>query len=301
MTSDVVEEDTGEQTVWGPFDTLPAMKVALTTACRDTFEKLSPREVLTAYLCGGAVLDLIENTTKANDLDFVISLKDINFLNLLGYRRDAYNNNSYFINSPYRVDVKVLPYAPFYHILEMGWMREDIKTCDFNICKLYCDRDGSIYDPTGRGLFDLNARILSMAGNEKEKLENSPARIIRAMKYMQRGFYPDDALDLALRNFNSLHPEKISHVYSVTRKLLKNSDDDAKQVFLENLRCYGLLGTLFGLDHESTLDDLSARISPKPPIFYGTTQKGASLLFQKPETVFSPEISCEQNTGCNLF
>ena len=271
MTSDNFEER--EEIEFNPSNLIPSMRVQLSDKYFITFNNLlslTPH----VFLCGGAILDLIEKTKQSNDLDFVIPQVDTTQLKLLGYKKEYLKNNSYCIKSPYFVDVKMVPMETKY------WMAKDVANRDFNICKLYCDADGFIYDITGQGLLDLKHRVLSMGGDETAKLAECPARIIRAMKYMQRGFKPDFELTSALSHFNYLNPKKAAHLYAVTRNLLKNSDQNAKQEILDNLRKYDLIKMLFGLGVNCTIDDLETEVASAPPAFYKQNLIGNSLLFQ---------------------
>jgi len=63
---------------------------------------------------------------------------------------------------------------------------EDAMRRDFTINALYQDIDGSIYDPTDYGLYDLNHNILRFVGDPKERLREDPLRAFRFVRFLSQ-------------------------------------------------------------------------------------------------------------------
>ncbi len=208
------------------------------------------------YLSGSRLLDIVTKEKQSMDLDILISEVDPGVLKTLGYKRDTFNRNKkmYTKKEPHAIDLKIVPYLELY---PDSWMMANASKRDFTICKFFAslklNKDSitiNIYDASKMQLASTHAaeKILSLNGNEKEKLEEDPCRIIRAFKYMERGYTPDKPLAVALHNFNhfDLNPIHKSHLYLLTQKLLRNSSELQKQNFIERLSNYDLLTPLFG-------------------------------------------------------
>lgn len=200
------------------------------------------------FLAGGKVIDLIKNEDKSTDRDFVIAPVIGASLEALQYKKDRLLNskkNNYYKKEPIAIDVCIINYIET-HI--DSWMFANVAKRDFTICMAFIDKSGFVYDPTNCALHDIERKILRFNDEDAvAKLYEDPCRIIRAMKYIERGYIPDQKLDFALRLFDYLKPEQKGHLYSVTRKLLKNSTPDQKNNFIRCLDKYGQLKTLFNL------------------------------------------------------
>lgn len=60
---------------------------------------------------------------------------------------------------------------------------EDAKRRDFTINALYADRDGSLYDPLGTGLSDIQNKIVRFIGNPDERIKEDYLRILRFFRF----------------------------------------------------------------------------------------------------------------------
>ena len=83
-------------------------------------------------------------------------------------------------------------------------IREDAKRRDFTINALYADKDGEIID-FSNGQVDLKTSILSCVGDTFGRLREDPLRILRAIRFIAKGFVPDIDLYYAMQNRYLLH------------------------------------------------------------------------------------------------
>lgn len=60
---------------------------------------------------------------------------------------------------------------------------EDAARRDFTLNALYADRSGQIFDPTGRGLADLEARRLVFVGDARTRIREDALRILRFFRF----------------------------------------------------------------------------------------------------------------------
>lgn len=60
---------------------------------------------------------------------------------------------------------------------------EDARRRDFTINALYANLDGTIYDPTGQGLDDINVRKIRFVGTAQTRIEEDYLRILRFFRF----------------------------------------------------------------------------------------------------------------------
>ena len=66
---------------------------------------------------------------------------------------------------------------------------DDIRRRDFTVNTLLMDFDGNVRDPLGRGLADLEARVLQTPANPEQTFNDDPLRMLRAIRFAaQLGF-----------------------------------------------------------------------------------------------------------------
>jgi poly(A) polymerase len=70
---------------------------------------------------------------------------------------------------------------------------EDACRRDLTINALYADWDGHYYDPTGKGIDDLNHRYLRFIGNPRQRIQEDFLRIVRFFRFM--GLFPHPKYD----------------------------------------------------------------------------------------------------------
>lgn len=155
-----------------------------------------PNEEL--FLVGGAVLQLLKNIplTPESDLDFIFisSRKEIG-----NYVPSRYIENLYVRDRKrlggYAVDLKVI--TPDFS--EKDILSENTLYRDYTICALFCNQQGVIFDPTGRALQDFEQKQLNTISNARSTLKEDPVRILRAFKYIARGYKTSPELEEALK------------------------------------------------------------------------------------------------------
>lgn len=106
-----------------------------------------------------------------------------------------------------------------------NWIN-DAKRRDFTINALYADRDGSIYDPLGSGLIDLQNNVVRFIGNPTKRIEEDYLRILRFFRFFaeyHRGEPNRDSLSACFKFKDGL--ENISHerICNELFKLLKSN------------------------------------------------------------------------------
>lgn len=232
-----------------------SFQVEIDTDTQTYFDELS---LITnhVFLTGGKVIDLIKKEDKSTDRDYVMTPASASEIGHLGYTRDRLLNKkrkNYYKKEPHLIDVCMVDYIATH---EHNWMFANAVKRDFTICMAFVKRSGDVYDPTGCALPDIKNNILRFYDEDAvAKLYEDPSRIIRAMKYIERGYEPDKKLDFALRFFDSLESKHKNHLYSVTRKVLQNSTAEQKNQLISNLDKYGQLKTLFGLRLYSPIEE----------------------------------------------
>ncbi len=102
---------------------------------------------------------------------------------------------------------------------------EDAKRRDFTINALYADRDGSIYDPLGTGINDLQNNIVHFIGNADERIKEDNLRILRFFRFFAecgQGTPDKKSFDACVKNKDtiaSLSDERIAdELYKILSK-----------------------------------------------------------------------------------
>ncbi len=116
---------------------------------------------------------------------------------------------------------------------------------DFTINALYCDLDGTLYDPLG-GLDDLKAGRIRFIGNPTERIQEDYLRILRLYRFYAR--YPGFDLELqdrkaAIQARAGLKRLSAERIHQELMKLL-SAPNTGKA--LEMMSCDGLLSYLLG-------------------------------------------------------
>src|SRR6266852_9750691 len=62
-------------------------------------------------------------------------------------------------------------------------LEEDLRRRDFTVNTLLMDFDGKIHDPLGRGLADLEARVLRTPADPLQTFSDDPLRMLRAIRF----------------------------------------------------------------------------------------------------------------------
>lgn len=104
-----------------------------------------------------------------------------------------------------------------------GTLEEDIWRRDFTVNTLLSDIDGSVTDVTGRGLSDLEARILRTPLPARETFAEDPLRMVRAVRFAATlDFAFDDDIPAAIAEcLPRLRPGEVVSIERITEELRK--------------------------------------------------------------------------------
>src|SRR5216684_443449 len=99
---------------------------------------------------------------------------------------------------------------------------EDIRRRDFTVNTLLMDFDGNIQDPLGRGLADLEARVLQTPADPSQTFNDDPLRMLRAIRLAaQLEFELAPALLPAMRKLRDRLASPVVSAERVADELLK--------------------------------------------------------------------------------
>lgn len=216
------------------------------------------------YIVGSAVIELLypeRKTSQETDIDMTASALPTADVSKAGFFKNRHIPNLFNCKAS-GIKVDLLTSATE----DKSWRRADHRKRDFTICTLLCDEQGNIYDPTGRGLSDLENNILSTGKKNSYKcLSEDPVRILRAIKYLLRGYRADDSLVSALKSEYTHLDKHKEHLYAYARHYLRN---DNARGFIQLLSHYKLLSQLFNVESCSDLNkmaqDLWGELAEKP-------------------------------------
>ncbi len=101
---------------------------------------------------------------------------------------------------------------------------EDAQRRDFTVNALYADADHKIYDPTGEGLADIEARRFRFVGDADARVKEDYLRILRLFRFVawygQDATITKDALTACRENRAGLKTLSAERVWSELKKLL---------------------------------------------------------------------------------
>jgi tRNA nucleotidyltransferase (CCA-adding enzyme) len=94
--------------------------------------------------------------------------------------------------------------------VSVGTIYEDLARRDFTVNAIAQHSDGSYIDPYN-GRLDISMKILRCVGRTKDRLNEDPLRMLRAIRFqITKGFQMDNDLFLALRDFDLVAKLKAS-------------------------------------------------------------------------------------------
>jgi len=113
---------------------------------------------------------------------------------------------------------------------------EDIRRRDFTVNTLLMDFDGNIQDPLGRGLADLEARVLQTPADPMQTFNDDPLRMLRAIRLAaQLEFELAPALLPAMRKLRDRLASPVVSAERVADELLKMLLTERPQLALDRL------------------------------------------------------------------
>ena len=101
---------------------------------------------------------------------------------------------------------------------------------DFTMNALYCDQDGTLFDPTGQGTEDALAGNLVFVGDPDQRIIEDHLRILRYFRFAARftkGALTGPALDACARHAAAISTLSVERVWSELKKILTASDPRA--------------------------------------------------------------------------
>ncbi len=121
-------------------------------------------------------------------------------------------------------------------------LQEDLRRRDFTVNALLMDFDGNVHDPLGRGLADLDARLLSTPADPVRTFSDDPLRMLRAIRFAaQLGFELAPDLLPAMRQMKDRLQSPVVSVERVADELRKMLISERPRLALELLDQAALL------------------------------------------------------------
>ena len=146
---------------------------------------------------------------------------------------------------------------------------EDARRRDFTVNALYADTKGQIYDPTGEGLDDIDARRFRFVGDADARVREDYLRILRLFRFV--AWYGHDAkitkaaLTACRENRRGLKKLSAERVWAETKRLLSARDPvRAVQIMLQQEVLDTLLPEASNVDGLRAIVALEARERMKP-------------------------------------
>ncbi len=113
---------------------------------------------------------------------------------------------------------------------------EDLRRRDFTVNTLLMDFDGNVHDPLGRGLADLDARVLRTPADPIQTFNDDPLRMLRAIRFAaQLGFELAPELLPAMRQMKDRLQSPVVSMERVADELRKMLVSERPRLALELL------------------------------------------------------------------
>lgn len=144
---------------------------------------------------------------------------------------------------------------------------EDANRRDFTVNALYEKADGTIIDPTGQGINDINSNTLRFVGNMVERLTEDPLRAFRFVRFIaQKGFKPFDSLTNLKTSVKDLVKDAASFYKDVSneRKLKELIGIFGGQYLSGNVKKIFDLMSVFKIDEVTGIKNIIADMDSCP-------------------------------------
>jgi hypothetical protein len=201
------------------------------------------------YLVGSVIFALLENTElePKKDIDVLSDTPCSNDLVITsGFTPSMYLGGKLYQRRIAACPVDLFVSGNVKRDAPLFFLLNDVINRDFTISALYCTSSGDVLDPSGRGIDDFRGRKLDTIEPATMSLQKDPTRVIRALKWIARGFVPTPTLAKALRAWASciLLDSAKPHMDRMWLKMKK--EDGVEAVAAE----YGLLEKLNTISDE---------------------------------------------------
>lgn len=126
--------------------------------------------------------------------------------------------------------------------VRVATLDEDLRRRDFTVNTLLMDFDGNVHDPLGRGLADLEARVLRTPDDPAKTFNDDPLRMLRAIRFAaQLGFELAPDLLPAVREMKDRLASPVVSIERVAEEVRKILVSERPRLALELLDHGGLL------------------------------------------------------------
>lgn len=155
---------------------------------------------------------------------------------------------------------------------------EDAARRDFTFNALYADLDGTIYDPLGRGVSDLDKRKVVFVGNAAERIQEDYLRILRYFRF--HSLYGKGGMNKKALEACCLYAKKISTLSRerVTQEFSKILMGDSPQNVLAVMSEAGILPQILGKDFNPERFGILIKLQKALPEGWGDTIFCARLI-----------------------
>ena len=159
-----------------------------------------------AYLVGGFVRDYLLGN-NALDVDICTNALPKDLYKLFPFNKNANDYGGFNLKiKNYNIDITTFRKELKYEgrkpveVIYINDLEEDIKRRDFTINSICMTKEEKVIDLVG-GVNDLNNHLIKMNGNIKERLQEDPLRIMRAIRFASiLNFKLDDELYKEIQN-----------------------------------------------------------------------------------------------------
>ena len=146
---------------------------------------------------------------------------------------------------------------------------EDAQRRDFTVNALYADTEHTVYDPTGEGLEDIEARRFRFVGEADARVREDFLRILRLFRFVawygRDATITKDALTACRENRRGLKQLSVERVWTELKKLLSARDPSrAVRIMLQQDILETILPEATNVDGLEHLVRLEAREGLKP-------------------------------------
>jgi len=203
------------------------------------------------YLAGSTVMKLVRqlfrttDSSKAalTDFDILSNASPDHIAKLPGVRKSQHIPNLYHL--PLTLDGQTVIIDMVLEKAGKDWLLNNAIKRDLTACSLFIDKSGTIVDPIGRCVRDIELNRLDTTCYYPFLLfEENPPALIRAILYIVYGFTPTPDLEYALHHWsgNNLAPH-YSHLLAM---LIKNIETkpDLKLEYVQKLHHFGVLAKI---------------------------------------------------------